>query len=454
MVAGERPTTRAVETPIRAVTASRSPVSLTEAMAALDPVDAVWTGPGEDAVITAGRVETLTAGGEGRFERIRRLATDLFDRVEADLPEPARPRLLGGFSFFGTEILRSPWQTFEPASFHLPAVQVVVTDDATWVTVLGSERDPTGESLAARLESTLDALDTAVETEAPGTGTEPIAITERSLRAEKADWLDRVGQITDTIRSSGLRKAVLAQAMDVEIDGRFDLGTVIDTLGETYPECYRFGYHGQDPRTSQTPGPFFVGASPEKLVSKRGTRFTTEALAGTVERGESAEEDADLEDRLRSDPKLLEEHQLVVDRIEAQLETIGTDVSVGDRSIRKLATVQHLHSPLSANAPPGTHVLEIVEDLHPTPAVGGMPPDAAKAVIRDSESLDRGWYAAPVGWFDADGDGTFAVGIRSALAGQDRATLFAGNGIVADSEPETEWEEVQLKFRPIQNAIR
>jgi len=98
-------------------------------------------------------------------------------------------------------------------------------------------------------------------------------------------------------------------------------------------------------------------------------------------------------------------------------------------------------------------VLELVEALHPTPAVGGLPPDRALETIRETEPFDRGWYAAPVGWIDAAGNGTFAVGLRSAVATRRRATLFAGVGIVGDSDPDAEWDEVELKFRPILDEL-
>ena len=98
-------------------------------------------------------------------------------------------------------------------------------------------------------------------------------------------------------------------------------------------------------------------------------------------------------------------------------------------------------------------VLSLVEALHPTPAVGGLPPDEALQTITETEAFERGWYASPVGWFDAEGNGTFAVAIRSAVGTDRRATLFAGNGLVADSDPDHEWDEVQLKYRPVLDAL-
>jgi menaquinone-specific isochorismate synthase len=128
-------------------------------------------------------------------------------------------------------------------------------------------------------------------------------------------------------------------------------------------------------------------------------------------------------------------------------------VNVGEREIKQLSNIQHLRTPITAMLDDETHVLDVVEALHPTPAVGGLPPERARTVIGETEPFDRGWYASPVGWFDAAGDGEFVVGIRSAVGGGHDATLYAGNGIVADSEPEEEWAELAPKFRPVLDEL-
>lgn len=282
-------------------------------------------------------------------------------------------------------------------------------------------------------------------------------IRSESPRVAEDAWKEHVRKITRTIDDSVLRKVVLAQALDVELDTPFELGPVLGALGETYPDCFRFAFHADAPsegaddqqRANSGPNRVFFGASPERLASTAGRDVTTEALAGTVQRGDSESADSRFEARLRSDEKLHEEHEVVAAEIEEQLAAIGGDVVVGSREVRKLARVQHLRSPITAKADGTDHILDIVEALHPTPAVGGLPPQAAMSVIHEHEPFDRGWYAAPIGWFDEHGDGTFAVGIRSAVVSGTEATLFAGNGLVRDSEPETETEEVRLKFRPV-----
>ena len=165
------------------------------------------------------------------------------------------------------------------------------------------------------------------------------------------------------------------------------------------------------------------------------------------------EEDEWLAAELLTDEKNVHEHELVSDAIRDQLAPFAASIRSGDRGIRRLATVQHLETPITAELTTDEHVLTLVEALHPTPAVGGLPPNRALSTIRDTEPFERGWYAAPVGWFDAAGYGSFAVALRSAVAREDVVTLFAGVGVVGDSNPDREWDEVQLKYRPILDEL-
>ncbi|MFA9504591.1 isochorismate synthase MenF [Natrinema sp. H-ect1] len=399
-----------------------------------------WATPDGLELVGRGIAAEFTAGGTGRFDRLRDRANRVFSGLVHDGPEPARPRAVGGVAFHDGHEPMPPWTGFPAASFIVPRVQVVRTDDGTWLTAVG---DRAGEA-DDRLERWHDRL-----TVSPGTGpsgsTPGVAATRRTT--SPAEWTTQVDTALERIADGRLRKVVLAQALSVELEGPIDVAATLERLGRQYPNCYRFSIgHG-------TGGTFF-GAPPERLVSKRGQRVETEALAGSVPRGETPAEDEDHVERMRGDEKFQHEHGLVVDAIREQLAPLARDLTVSEQTIRRLATIQHLQTPIEATLSGDRHVLEIVEALHPTPAVGGVPPDAAWETIRETESFDRGWYAAPVGWFDADGDGEFAVGLRSGVATDEQVTLFAGSGIVADSDPDEEWDEVQLKFRPVLDELR
>ena len=137
-----------------------------------------------------------------------------------------------------------------------------------------------------------------------------------------------------------------------------------------------------------------------------------------------------------------------------RLTGLGAELEIPDAPVvYTLSNIQHLYTPIQGKLAAAIGVLPLVETLHPTPALGGAPREQALAFISQAESVPRGWYAAPVGWIDHNLDGAFGVAIRSAVAQRQRVWLYAGAGIVADSEPEKEWAETGWKFRPIQQAL-
>ncbi|MFB6151469.1 MAG: isochorismate synthase MenF [Haloarculaceae archaeon] len=408
-----------------------------------------WSEGGEQ-VVGGGAAATLTATGVDRFEAVRRAGEALFSgrSVPVELPPAARPRLFGGFAFHGGDnstdgARKSPWAGFPGARFVLPAIQVVTEEstDRSWLVATATGAGAS-ERAAARLDRWEDRLDSA----APVAAGDGPAVTRRRYVPDEAGWRAQIGEAADRIERGTLRKVVLAQSQTVELDGPPSIPAVYERLSETYPDCFRFLVAPAD-------GGQFFGATPERLVTRDGRTVRTEALAGSNGRGDTAAEDEWLVRELRESEKDRHEHELVVEAIKDQLGPFARSITTGDRTVRKLATVQHLQTPITADLAEDDHVLSLVEALHPTPAVGGLPPDEALRTIQETETFERGWYASPVGWFDAAGNGTFAVGIRSAVADGRRVTLFAGNGIVADSDPDREWNEVKLKYRPVLDAL-
>lgn len=438
-------------------------------LAALDRPRTVWDGVGEATVLAGGAAATLTAAGPDRFDQIREAAESLFSSGDVHAgTEAACPRLFGGFTFHAEgpagdaatvdtdddatdpaaptdDGSTAPWAAFPDARFVFPRVQVTITDRGPWLTVNAVGPDASVDAVEARIETERERLGSlpaaAPETPQPG-------IDGRRRTTTPESWRTGVTTATDRIKAGALRKVVLAQALEVDLAADLAVGDILSRLGEKYPSCTRFLVEpaGTDP-------PAFFGATPERLVSLRGRTVETDALAGTTGRGETPAEDEWLAEELLADAKNAHEHELVAETIREQLAPFAASVSTGDRQVKRLATVQHIHTPITAELAADTHVLSLVEALHPTPAVGGLPPDAALETIRETEPFDRGWYAAPIGWVDAAGNGTFAVGLRSAVATRRLATLFAGVGIVGDSDPDREWDEVELKFRPILDEL-
>ena len=401
-----------------------------------------WASPTGLELVGSGAAVRLTAAGDDRFDRLRTDARTLFDRLDHEGPAVTRPRAVGGLSFDADHDPIPPWESFPAARFLVPAVQLTRADDATHLTAAAYGPDASETAVARRLDAAHRRLSELPMMQSSGG---PPGVAARRWLTDRDDWLAQVTDATDRIADGHLLKVVLATALSVELDAPVSVPAVLERLRRTYPDCYRFLVQPGD-------GAAFFGPPPERLVELDGRAVRTEALAGSMPRGDTPEADAEHARSLLDSEKIRHEQGLVADTVREQLSAYG-DVTVGDRRVRKLTNIQHLQTPITATLSADRHVLELVEALHPTPAVGGLPLDGALATIRETEPFDRGWYASPVGWFDADGDGEFAVAIRSGLVDGTGATLFAGNGIVADSDPAAEWDELQPKVRPILDEL-
>nr|WP_321170440.1 isochorismate synthase [Halobaculum sp. DT92] len=400
-----------------------------------------WSTPEGLEVAGGGAAARLVADGPDRFDDLRADAATLFDRVDHEGRRRRAPACSAASRSTPTTTPRACGRGSRPRcsscrrSSH-PRRR------GTYLTVNRYGPDADAADAADALADARDRLDDLPMMRPRG---EKPGVVDTEWLVDRAAWTAQVASVVDRIRAGALRKAVLATALRVDLASDVDIPDTLGRLRRTYPECYRF-------LVQPTDGEGFFGPPPERLVRREGEVVQTEALAGSMPRGDTPEADDEYARALLDSEKLQHEQRLVVDTICDQLAAFGT-VGEGEQGIRKLTNIQHLKTPINAVLDGDTHVLELVEALHPTPAVGGLPLEAALATIRDTETWDRGWYASPVGWFDAAGDGEFAVGIRSGVAGGREATLFAGNGIVGDSDPDDEWDELQPKVRPIMDEL-
>ncbi len=275
-------------------------------------------------------------------------------------------------------------------------------------------------------------------------GTETLAIRRSG---EAGDYRAAVARALECIGRGEFSKIVLARARDLVADRPLHPLRLLNGLRQRFPSCYAFSF-------ANGRGQSFIGASPERLVRVSQGVLETEALAGSIRRGAGASEDAALAAALQRSDKDLREQRLVIDAITGRLEQLGLKPEFPSTpGIRRLANVQHLHTPIRAVLPESVRLLDALAALHPTPAVGGTPRAAALARIPELEGFSRGLYAGALGWLNARGGGEFFVGLRSALIDGSRARLYAGAGIVAGSSPENEFAETELKFKAIQDAL-
>ena len=252
---------------------------------------------------------------------------------------------------------------------------------------------------------------------------------------------------TEAIQRGEFEKIVLARALDIEAVGLLDPLSLLDRLRNRFPSCYTFSCSAGTEGT-------FLGSTPELLIRVKNGRLKADAIAGSTRRGSSAGEDASLGAELLNSDKDVREHEWVVNSIVKRLESLGLQPEVSSRPrLLKLPNVQHLFTPIEASLQEDVHILDLIQELHPTPAVGGSPREKACEKIPGLEPFTRGPYAGPIGWFDAHGDGEFVVGIRSGILNANTIRLFSGSGIVRGSTPENEKLETDLKFNAMRDVL-
>ncbi|WP_317205091.1 isochorismate synthase, partial [Janthinobacterium sp.] len=434
--------------------------SLTQAVEAREPVGLfsaarqcglqafLWARPDADfSLVGADVCQTLESSGADRFAALRSAWRALLADALIDNPQAAPatgPVLGGGFSFDPEQAAAEQWRDYADASLVLPRLQLSSTAQGSYLTVNalvapGQDTPLLARQLREQWRAILEAC------AAPAAAGAAPKLDFHDLPTE-ARWKDMVREAATAIGAGAMQKVVLAREVRANASAPLQLRQALERLRALYPSAYLFAVT----RGARC----FFGATPERLVRLDGGRVEVTALAGTCRRGISPDEDRLLGAMLLGSPKDRHEHALVVDALRATLDGLCLDLRVpAAPTLLQLKNVQHLYTPISGRLRGAACVLDLVAALHPTPAVGGLPRAAALEHLRRHEQLQRGWFAAPLGWIDAAGDGEFAVALRCALAGEREAALFAGCGIVADSDPDNEFAETVLKLRAMRYAL-
>ncbi len=411
-----------------------------------------WEGP-DSAVAFAGSgtAVELIAWGAGRYRQIAKYARELFAGAHLASADNrlTQPRLFGGFAFRDDFTPDNTWSIYAPAIFVLPHYQLASSGGQTWLTI--NTQIPPEEKPKALLPDIRSALAEklaqlrAAERARPAAKQSPFQSIHYPMNYDA--WARMIESAAERIRAGRLNKVVLARAAELRFAGRIRPRPILRYLAKHYADCYRFLF---EPR----PYHAFYGASPELLAAAQGTQLKTMALAGSIGRGASAEEDQALSAALMASAKDRHEHRIVAEKMRARLAPFAAALDTSPLQLLKLSNIQHLHTGIHGNLKNDIGILPLVEALHPTPALGGDPRPDALQLIRELEPIPRGWYGAPIGLIDARLNGEFAVAIRSAVAQENRAWIYAGAGIVDESQPESEWQESALKFRPMLDAHR
>jgi isochorismate synthase len=339
------------------------------------------------------------------------------------------PVAVGGFAYRPDREPGGPWAGFPSLLLRIPALAVTRVRGRSFA----SAASPDALAL-------LDLPPTALR-----------APAARSLQLtpvrNAVSWTAAVETAAARLRAGEADKVVLAREVLARGDGVVSAGMVVRGLRAAYPSCFTYLVAGAD-------GTAFAGASPELLVRRSGNRAFSQPMAGSVARGASDSDDEKLARRLEQSAKDASEHRVVSSFVIDALRPFSSTVTAPEPEVVRLTNIQHLATNVTAvlNDPPAD-VLELAAALHPTPAVGGWPRAAAEKLIDELEGMDRGWYAGAVGWIDGRGDGEFAVALRCGLLWEDGARLFAGVGVMPDSDPVQELAETELKFKALLTAL-
>ncbi|HYO41213.1 MAG TPA: isochorismate synthase [Nocardioidaceae bacterium] len=311
----------------------------------------------------------------------------------------------------------------------VPEVVVGRRGGITWLTTIGAGSIPSSPAV------------TPARAAAAPRG---VAFADGALSG--AEWVSVVAEAVRRINEGGLEKVVLARDLLATADDDIDLRWPLQRLAESYPMCWTFHVDG------------LFGATPEMLVRRERGLVTSRVLAGTIRRTGNDARDLTQAATLARSSKDLEEHEYAVRSVADALAPHCSSMNVPESPfVLHLPNVMHLATDVAgvvhdSTDPAGTS-LDLAAALHPSAAVGGTPTDVATALISEIEGMDRGRYAGPVGWMDAAGDGEWGLALRSAEIEGPRVRLFAGCGVVADSDPESELAEAQAKFVPVRDAL-
>ncbi|MHB8611497.1 MAG: isochorismate synthase [Candidatus Dormibacteraceae bacterium] len=395
-----------------------------------DAVSVAALGKAFDLVAAKGGVALEDAGGtvvdfEPGPDRLG-AASRLWRRVCESLGSPIA---VGGFAYRPDREPGGPWSGFPALLLRVPELAVTRVRGRTYATAA----TPNAEAL--------------LELNAMGLHAQAARSLEVTPVRNPLAWTAAVGSAASRLRAGDAAKVVLAREVLARGDGVVSAAMVARSLRAAYPSCFIYLITGAD-------GTAFAGASPELLVRRSGGRAFSQPMAGSVARGATDAEDERLARQLEDSVKDKVEHRVVSEFVVAALRPFARAVTAPAPEVVRFTNIQHLATSVSAELlQPPADALALAAALHPTPAVGGWPREAADKLIDELEGMERGWYAGAVGWIDARGDGEFAVALRCGLLWEDGARLYAGVGVMPDSDPARELAETELKFKALLTAL-
>lgn len=395
----------------------------------------LWLKENDHSMLGIGTAYECNSLGKKRFSSVASEWTSI--TTEAIVENNACPVALGGFRFDVTRPKSKLWQHFPDGGLTAPIFTIACEAHSCELTI--AEMVTPDLDIAKRTEELCSLGSKIFEDDDELETYDDEFFTINEANDAKQQWGSFVQRALETISDSSVEKIVGARTLHVTSASSICAANVLRKLHKDNPSArvFAFGRYNS----------YFVGATPEILFNAHSGQFKTMALAGSAPRSTDPKEDELLGQKLMACGKERLEHDYVVRTVLKALEPLCSQLHVDTApSLHKLPKLQHLVTHFCGTIHTEHSLLEIIDRLHPTPAVGGLPLSPALKFLRTHENFDRGWYASPIGWLDADGNGEFMVALRSGLINEQHATLFAGCGLVAGSNSEQEFRETQLKF--------
>ncbi|MCX6169043.1 MAG: isochorismate synthase [Ignavibacteriales bacterium] len=361
-----------------------------------------------------------------------------------DISETSYPLFVGGIKF-PSEKTGTLWEDFEFAKWSIPHILALRQGEnyKIVINIFGNELN--NESTWDYIENILSHKSEPEKEVIEDEGNQ-IRILSQKPNVDIAQWSVQVNSALKKLSPDELKKVVLARSNEIKFNTVPNIFKQLKQLELNYGNCITFAY--------RSGASIFFGATPESLFKLNDGFVETDALAGSIERGINDEQDRALELQLLEDSKNLAEHESVVDFIIDRLSPFTEKILFDSQpKVKKYSNIQHLYSQIRGKLKDEVAIFSLLEKLYPTPAVCGSPSNEALKIINELETFDRGLFAGTIGWFNLNGRAEFAVGIRSALLSGKILNAFAGCGIVNGSDPLSEFNESELKLKPILNLF-
>ena len=416
-----------------------------------DPWTMAWSSADESQNFLAiGAQKASNFVGPSRFSDAEAFCSQTREQIGDLYGEEGHynPMFVGGFAF-SDAAPGGPWSSWPAGLLWVP--RLLLVDRPQGTEVIGCVAIDPALTPQKNWERVLSALGEIYQSQPCNVARplDPERIDTNSPHEEKAHFLRTANQAITQIEDGPWDKVVLSRVhrFEARTGTAFDAVATLKKLRRDQPDCTTFLVRGSTESA-------FLGATPEPLIRTTGNLVRTCALAGSQPRGTDTARDTEFARSLRESVKEQHEHELVLATIKENLAPFTAAISHSEQpTVHQLRDVQHLQTVLSAQLHQPTHICHLIDALHPTPAIAGLPRDEVLPWLAEHEANDRGWYAGTVGWLDGSGNGHFVVSIRSALVGEEQVTAYAGSGLVSGSQAESEWQETTTKLQSIATAL-